>query len=46
MKVSAAGRTEREMESRGERRQKGAAPIGQTAQNRCIAHSKCAEKQV
>jgi hypothetical protein len=47
----------REIESRGERREKGAAVAGQTAQNRfnrsknwfnqfCYsAHSKCAEKE-
>jgi hypothetical protein len=50
MKASVAGRTEREMESRGERREKGALAAGQTAQNRfnrfcCNAHSKCAEKR-
>jgi hypothetical protein len=58
MKPSTAGENwEREIESRGERREKGAAAAGQTAQNRfnrsrnrfnrfCYsAHSKCAEKR-
>jgi hypothetical protein len=59
MRASAAGRNERvKIESKEERREKGAAAAGQTDQNRfnrsrnrfnrfcCSAHNKCTEKDV